>query len=327
MPPPAGPAPALELGSASPRKGMSKDDSNIRGPRRSTISDDTQASLSSLSNALEKLARPSLGSGNIRSGELPPRPGTSMGFAEPARPGPDGIVARPSHMIGGGKRSAEPGAGESGKGLKSSVGPGASKPTSATVAAPSKGKGKAKDGDASQNEDDADYEVGKKGKAKDDPNAPLRSCVIFVDVRTAEGEDAGSLFIDMLRELGAKVVSKPTPSTTHFVFKSGHQSTLTKHKLYDDPQPFLVGIGWVVECVEKRERANEERFAIKTDEVSALDLRERRKSQLPHRMQFMARDPNPTRAKFRTTSAEAASPSKLVWLKSNKMLESLRNEA
>ncbi|KAG8746026.1 hypothetical protein FRC10_006365 [Ceratobasidium sp. 414] len=324
MPPPAGLGPAFELGSASPRKGMSKDDSDIRGPRRSTISDDTQASLSSLSNALEKLARPSLGSGNTRPGELPPRPGTSMGFAEPARPGLGGTVAHPPHIIGGAKRSAEPGAGASGKWLKSSIGPGASKPTGAIATAPSKGKGKAKDGDAGQNEDDADYEVSKKGKANDDLDGPLRSCVIFVDVRTAEGEDAGSLFIDMLRELGAKVVSKPTPSTTHFVFKSGHQSTLTKHKLYDDPQPFLVGIGWVVECVEKRERVNEERFAIKTDEVSALDLREvrfnlllstilpysdllqRRKSQLPHRMQFMVRDPNPTGAKFGTTSAEAA---------------------
>lgn len=57
------------------------------------------------------------------------------------------------------------------------------------------------------------------------------------------------------------------------MFKSGHQSTLTKHKLYDDPKPFLVGIGWVVECVEKREHVNEERFQVKTDEVSALDLK------------------------------------------------------
>lgn len=70
-----------------------------------------------------------------------------------------------------------------------------------------------------------------------------------------------------------KIVSRPTPSTTHIVFKSGHQSTLTKYKLYEDPQPFLVGIGWVVECVEKRARVGEENFMIKTDEVSALDLK------------------------------------------------------
>ena len=34
----------------------------------------------------------------------------------------------------------------------------------------------------------------------------LRKCTIFVDVRTDEGEDAGALFVDMLRGLGAKVL-------------------------------------------------------------------------------------------------------------------------
>lgn len=73
-----------------------------------------------------------------------------------------------------------------------------------------------------------------------------------------------------------QIVTRPTPSTTHIVFKSGHQSTLTKHALYDDPKPSLVGIGWVVECVEKREHIGEERFKVKTDEVSALDLKKAR---------------------------------------------------
>lgn len=35
--------------------------------------------------------------------------------------------------------------------------------------------------------------------------AVLRGCTIFVDVRTEEGDDAGGLFVDMLRGLGAKV--------------------------------------------------------------------------------------------------------------------------
>ena len=39
----------------------------------------------------------------------------------------------------------------------------------------------------------------------------LKSCTIFVDVRTDEGEDAGGLFVDMLRGLGAKVRSAYTP--------------------------------------------------------------------------------------------------------------------
>ncbi|CAE6380384.1 unnamed protein product [Rhizoctonia solani] len=272
----------------SPRKGQSKDDSDLPGPRRSMMSQDTQASLSSLSNALEKLARPSLGSSRS---VFPPRPGTSMGFVHPPRPGSSLGFAE--------KRAAN---GD----LRSSTGPGGSKlvtkPPSTSTA---KGKAKAKD----ETGDNATYEESSK-KANDDLNAPLRSCVIFVDVRTADGEDAGGLFVDMLKGLGAKIVSRPTPSTTHIVFKSGHQSTLTKYKLYDDPQPFLIGIAWVVQCVEKRQRVDEEAFRVKTDEVSALDLKRRRKAELPHQMQFMARDPNPSGPKFGTMSAEASAVSK-----------------
>ena len=35
--------------------------------------------------------------------------------------------------------------------------------------------------------------------------AVLRECRIFVDVRTDDGDDAGGLFVDMLRGMGAKV--------------------------------------------------------------------------------------------------------------------------
>ncbi|CAE6448123.1 unnamed protein product [Rhizoctonia solani] len=275
----------------SPRKGQSKDDSDLPGPRRSMISQDTQASLSSLSSALEKLARPSLG--GSRPG-LPPRPGTSMGFVPPQRPG--------SSLGFSEKRSNE-------SGLKSSTGPGASKPVvKPASASTAKGKAKAKD----ESGDDGVYEESNKTDNKDKVslNAPLRSCVIFVDVRTADGEDSVDLFADMLKKLGAKIVSRPTPSTTHIIFKSGHQSTLTKYKLYDDPKPFLVGIAWVVQCAERLERVDEEGFRVKTDEVSALDLKRRRKAELPHQMKFMARDPNPSGPKFGSMSAEASAVSK-----------------
>ena len=36
--------------------------------------------------------------------------------------------------------------------------------------------------------------------------APLKGVVAFVDVRTGEGDDAGQVFADLLRELGAKVI-------------------------------------------------------------------------------------------------------------------------
>ena len=36
----------------------------------------------------------------------------------------------------------------------------------------------------------------------------LKDCTIFVDVRTDDGDDAGALFVDMLRGMGAKVSNR-----------------------------------------------------------------------------------------------------------------------
>ena len=41
----------------------------------------------------------------------------------------------------------------------------------------------------------------------------LKSCTIFVDVRTDDGDDAGGLFVDMLKGLGAKVTFHTWPLT------------------------------------------------------------------------------------------------------------------
>ncbi|KDQ20024.1 hypothetical protein BOTBODRAFT_77275, partial [Botryobasidium botryosum FD-172 SS1] len=89
----------------------------------------------------------------------------------------------------------------------------------------------------------------------------------FVDVRTDDGNDASELFIKMLQSLGARVLTRPTPSVTHIVFKSGLPSTLTKHKLYDDPKPFLVGVAWVVECGEQRLHVDENNFLVADEDV------------------------------------------------------------
>ena len=77
----------------------------------------------------------------------------------------------------------------------------------------------------------------------------LKSCTMFVDVRTDDGDDAGGLFVDMLKGLGAKVTShtcsslcygwltwipqiigRAGQSCTHIVYKNGLMSTLTKYR-------------------------------------------------------------------------------------------------
>lgn len=81
------------------------------------------------------------------------------------------------------------------------------------------------------------------------PTLPLAGVVVFVDVRTSEGDDASSVFIDMLKSLGARVLGKHTNLVTHIVFKAGRPATLQRAKICS-PQPDVVGIGWVVKTKE-----------------------------------------------------------------------------
>ncbi|KAH7883173.1 hypothetical protein F5I97DRAFT_190578 [Phlebopus sp. FC_14] len=109
----------------------------------------------------------------------------------------------------------------------------------------------------------------------------LKKCCIFVDVRTEQGDDAGSLFVDMLRGLGAKILSRVGQSCTHIVFKNGQPNTLTRYRLLHDPKPHIVGIAWVVECVEQRARIDEEKFKVDIELINVAGGNKRRRSMLP----------------------------------------------
>ncbi|KAI0752991.1 hypothetical protein C8Q80DRAFT_1096439 [Daedaleopsis nitida] len=112
--------------------------------------------------------------------------------------------------------------------------------------------------------------------------AVLSNCRIFVDVRTDEGDDAGSLFVEMLRDMGAKIANRVGSRCTHVVFKNGLMSTLTRYRrdasfdciptLLNDPKPRVVGIAWVVECVEQRTKVDEERFLVNLDNANVAGV-------------------------------------------------------
>ncbi|KAI9612421.1 hypothetical protein KEM48_004153 [Puccinia striiformis f. sp. tritici PST-130] len=92
--------------------------------------------------------------------------------------------------------------------------------------------------------------------------SPLKNVVAFVDVRTAEGDDAGKVFVEMLKALGAKVVGRPVFPLTHIIFKAGKPTTIEKYMIHPRPKPALVGIGWVVRCREIMSRAEEKPYTI-----------------------------------------------------------------
>ncbi|KAI0318532.1 hypothetical protein OF83DRAFT_1022245, partial [Amylostereum chailletii] len=100
----------------------------------------------------------------------------------------------------------------------------------------------------------------------------LKQCTVFVDVRTDDGDDAGGLFVDMLRGLGAKVLGRVGQTCTHIVFKNGLVSTLTRYRLSPEPKPLVVGIAWVVECVEQRSHVDEARFAVDLEGVNVAGV-------------------------------------------------------
>ncbi|KAF8897084.1 hypothetical protein CPB84DRAFT_1781523 [Gymnopilus junonius] len=109
----------------------------------------------------------------------------------------------------------------------------------------------------------------------------LKDCVIFVDVKTDDGEEAGSLFVEMLEGVGARVLTRVGQTCTHIVYKNGLMSTVTRYRLLRDPKPFVVGIGWVVECVEQRKRVGEEDFLVVLDGTHVAGVNKRRRSMLP----------------------------------------------
>ena len=51
------------------------------------------------------------------------------------------------------------------------------------------------------------------------------------------------------------------------MFKSGLPATVAKYNTLPDPKPLLVGIGWVVECVERRQKVDETRFTIAVQDL------------------------------------------------------------
>lgn len=101
---------------------------------------------------------------------------------------------------------------------------------------------------------------------------PLKNVVAFVDVRTAEGDDAGKIFVEMLRGLGAKVLGRLVFPLTHIIFKAGRPLTIEKYMLHPRPKPELVGIGWVVRCREMVARAEEVLYRIDINTAQGLPL-------------------------------------------------------
>ncbi|KAL8280123.1 hypothetical protein RQP46_007453 [Phenoliferia psychrophenolica] len=103
----------------------------------------------------------------------------------------------------------------------------------------------------------------------------LAGVIAFVDVRTGDGDDAGMIFVDMLKSMGARVTTRPTLTLTHIVYKAGRPGTLHRFRAHPDPKPFLVGISWVVRCAEVGSRVDEKQYVVESGKEQVFQKKRR----------------------------------------------------
>ncbi|KAI3338249.1 hypothetical protein F4824DRAFT_90360 [Ustulina deusta] len=108
--------------------------------------------------------------------------------------------------------------------------------------------------------------------------ALLRGAIVFVDVHTTEGADAGTIFVDLLIQMGARCVKSwpwnPAALTdgkvdaskvgiTHVVFKDGGKRTLEKVN-ESNGNVQCVGVGWVLDCEKENRWVDEKDYRVDT---------------------------------------------------------------
>ncbi|WVQ80415.1 hypothetical protein IAT38_002520 [Cryptococcus sp. DSM 104549] len=242
--------------------------------RREGMSDATSQSLAGLSEALEKLKAKK----RLSGGEQAPVSATaerrmsvvpSLTITEPA---PRSLTDRPSNLSASTSASSSSGAPRlslAGHRPRSSIAMGAGDMSFSASAGGDGATGETGAGDKS-----ILGMLSSRGGRK-----CFAGVVAYVDVRTSEGTDSGQVFADILKAAGAKVLTRPSPSCTHIIYKSGRPATLNWYRRQEDEKPLIVGIKWVMDSKKAGKKQDEERYAVDVSDESVFD--KRRKSMEP----------------------------------------------
>ncbi|PWN52308.1 hypothetical protein IE53DRAFT_7210 [Violaceomyces palustris] len=140
----------------------------------------------------------------------------------------------------------------------------------------------------------------------------LKGLTILVDVRDQDGEDANAVWVEMLKSCGAKVLVRPPSASSsssssaggvpveqqrllsHIVYKSGKPSTMHAYRAHPEPKPFVVGVSWVVKCLELGNKVDERDYVIEVGKEAIFGHR-RRSSMAPRQAPIMASPPRLSR--------------------------------
>ncbi|KAJ3850612.1 hypothetical protein EV368DRAFT_44947, partial [Lentinula lateritia] len=95
----------------------------------------------------------------------------------------------------------------------------------------------------------------------------LEGCTVFVDVWMSDGQDTSLLYIDIAKDLGARVVKRLGPQCTHVVYTSGREKTVEQYfALNEAKRPKAVGASWLRDCKQAAARLDEERYLVDLEE-------------------------------------------------------------
>ncbi|KAJ4483589.1 hypothetical protein J3R30DRAFT_3449799 [Lentinula aciculospora] len=95
----------------------------------------------------------------------------------------------------------------------------------------------------------------------------LEGCTVFVDVWMSDGQDTSSLYIEIAKDLGARVVKRIGPMCTHVVYTSGRERTVDQYFALDEARrPKAVGASWLRDCRQAAARLDEGRYLVDLEE-------------------------------------------------------------
>ncbi|OLL25034.1 Microcephalin, partial [Neolecta irregularis DAH-3] len=106
-----------------------------------------------------------------------------------------------------------------------------------------------------------------------DRHSVLQNIVVYLDVRTIDGDDASAPFVDLIKSLGGRIAKswnsnhdRSNHNITHVIFKDGSPRTLAKIKETNGAVK-CVGLSWVMACEKVGRQVEEAGFEISVEQI------------------------------------------------------------
>ncbi|KAJ3737586.1 hypothetical protein DFJ43DRAFT_7283 [Lentinula guzmanii] len=83
----------------------------------------------------------------------------------------------------------------------------------------------------------------------------------------SDGQDTSSIYMDIAKNLGARIVKRIGPQCTHIVYTAGRERTVEQYfALNETKRPKAVGASWLRDCKQADARLDEERYLVDLEE-------------------------------------------------------------